>query len=352
MPFRILCEYPKEGPSPPRRRILGIRPTLGRGPSTARDIPTPAGSDGVNDKEGMLRDEKLWPLAAGLLASLMGTGCDSYSEYHPAYPDQARFAVSHLGAYSSRLGDELEKQGTQFQTQWKVAWEKTGEGYAVERRLDTLEGRGYHKLTLARELRLKDDIVEVLDTDGYPVAIRGYDSLSALLGAIPQEDRYRKKLLEDADTAVLKAEERDTWRLRKLLEPGRYLHGQSLPVEALNAKLETVSLDSAKFIGARYRNGRDCVEYEAYYHRTDSLPLLVEMFFFSAAPNRRFRTYAWEPATVQGTRHFSLDEDTGLPCFEFWNETTELLLKHPKADAEQAITVFRYEEDVYLKTGK
>ncbi len=306
----------------------------------------------MEDKESMLRDKRSRLPALGLLASLIWTGCDSYSEYHPEYPSQAHFSVSHLGAYSSRLGDELEKQGTQFQTLWKVDWEKTGQGFKATRRLDTLDGRGYHKLSLARELRLKDDIVEVLDENGYPVEIRGYDSLSALLRAIPQEERYRQKLLEDADTSILKAEERDTWRLRKLLEPGRYLHGQTLPVDGLNGKLETVTLDSAKFIGARFRNGRDCLEYEAYYHRTDSLPLLVEMFFFSASPNRRFRTYVWEPATVQGTRHFSLDEETGLPCFEFWNETTQFLLKHPKAKEEQqAITVFRYEEDVYLTDG-
>jgi hypothetical protein len=264
-----------------------------------------------------------------------------------------KFSVSHLGAFSSRLGeDALEKQGTQFQTEWSLSWEKTQDGYRTVRKLDTLEGRGYHKLTLARELRVKADIEEILDAQGHPLAIKGYDSLATILKAIPQEERYRNQLLEDADTTELNSQERDTWRLRKLLEPGRYLHGQSLSVDATNATLETVKLDSAKFIGARYRNGRDCLEYEAYYRRMDSLPLLVEMFFFTASPNRQFRTYSWKPTEIRGTRHFSIDEDTGLPCFEFWNETGEFILTHPKNSSEQAISIFRYEEDVYLLDEK
>jgi hypothetical protein len=89
------------------------------------------------------------------------------------------------------------------------------------------------------------------------------------------------------------------------------------------------------------------LEYDAYYHRTDSLPLLVEQFFYSSVPHRAWKHSIWNPGEVDGIWHFSLDRKTGLPCFESLSETGHIVLKDTAQKAEQPITLYRYEEDLY-----
>jgi hypothetical protein len=123
-----------------------------------------------------------------------------------------------------------------------------------------------------------------------------------------------------------------------------------MPLETadINSRLETLKLDSARFERTLLRMDRNCFEYKAYYHRSDSLPLLVEQFFHSGQKHRAWKKSVWKPGTVEGVWHFSMDGRTGLPCFETITETGRITLLKEDTKAEQPITLYRYEEDLYL----
>jgi len=285
-------------------------------------------------------------LILGIPGSMLLCQCRKV-DYQPLPPDDATLTVYHLGAYSSQLGEEKEVPGTLFQTRWKTRWKKEGDGVLVQRRLDSLYGKGYHKLSMPNELEKKADLDIELGSDRIPRRITGYDSLHAVLGRMPQRESYRKQLLLNSDTIRFQAQLRDLFRLRSLLPPGILTRETRIGVEDINQKLETLKLDSIHYQGTRPRLKLSCLEYEAYYHRVDSLPLLVEQFFFSTAKHRKWKKSSWDPGVVDGTWHFSVERSTGLPCFESITETGHILLKDKEEKTEQPITVFRYEEDIY-----
>ena len=280
--------------------------------------------------------------------------CQS-TEFRPALPDKASFKVHHLGTYSTKISgdDQKEVQGTLFQTRLAYQLEKQGSGWLLRRRLDTLIAKGYHKLSMPHELEKKVNIDIELDSSWVPVKITGYDSLSKVLARIDQKEDFKKQLLRSSDSAYFAAWTRDWWRMAGFLPRGAELTMyQKLPVDELNKTLETLKIDSARFDALRFRgtnadNKRNCLEYSLEYHRTDSLPLLVEQFFFSGIQNRKYRKYSWKPGLVKGTLQFSVQRDTGLPCFHARTEIGDITLEYKEDKAEVPIQLFRYEEDIY-----
>jgi len=271
-------------------------------------------------------------------------------DYQPVPPGSVALTVHHLGAYSSQIDDEeKEVQGTVFQTRWTVHYEKRGNGWSIQRRLDSLVGKGYHKFSMPNELEKKVNLDIELGDDGVPVRVTGYDSLHSILKRIEQRESYREQLLRMSDTVQFQALQRDAFRLRKLLQPGIHKRGDRLDVEAINKQLETMKLDSAVYQGDRPRLELRCLEFETYYHREDSLPLLVEQFFYSAPAHRKWKHSAWQQGKVDGMWHFSVERKTGLPCFESITESGHVVLKDTTDRDTLPISLYRYEEDLYTR---
>jgi hypothetical protein len=224
------------------------------------------------------------------MASLGVIQCERTAVFDPKPPDQARFRVSHLGTYSSKLDEEKEILGTIFETTVSWEWDRKAPGWVLQRRLDTLNAKGYHKFSMPHELEKKLELKLTLDAGMIPVGIEGYDSIHAVLGRIQQKEDFRKQLLASIDTAKYRAEWRDWWRLNAFLPRGIALEARKpLSVESINKTLETLQADSARFDGPRPRRKKTCLEYTLYYHRTDSLTLLMEQFYFSSIQNRKYR---------------------------------------------------------------
>jgi hypothetical protein len=281
-------------------------------------------------------------------------GCQS-TAFQPAFPDRATIHVTHAGNYSSKFAnEEKEFHGTQFQTNLTWHLERQGSGWLMKRRLDTLHARGYHKLSMPHEVEKKVNLDITLDSSRIPVRIDGYDSLAKVLGRIDQKEEFRKELLKAADTAFFSAWIRDWFRMLGFLPRGReFKMYERLPIEDLNKRLETLRIDSARYDAMRWRgvtNKRNCLEYTLEYHRTDSLPLLVEQFFFSNIQNRKYRKYSWKPGPVKGFLQFSVERDTGLPCFHSRSEVGDITLEYKPEKGEKAevpIQLIRYEEELY-----
>jgi hypothetical protein len=277
--------------------------------------------------------------------------------YQPAFPAQASFRVHHHGVYSSKFaGEERETPGTVFESRYSYAVEKDGAGWLVRRKLDSLSARGYHKLSMPNELEKKVAVEIALDSARNPVRVSGYDSLHKVLGRIEQKEEYRKQLLAGSDSAFFKAWTRDWWRLLDFLPRGmEFKMGQGLPVEKANERLETFRIDSARYDAMRVRGTsgglrKNCLEYTLYYHRTDSLPLLMEQFFFSNIDTRKYRKYSWKPGQVNGFLQFSVERETGLPCFHSRSEIGDMTLTYAqdKEDTSRvSIQLIRYEEDIF-----
>lgn len=290
----------------------------------------------------LLRAAALILLASGLMH------CERSAVYAPKTPDKAKFRVFHLGTYSSKLDEEKEIEGTIFQTTLSFELGRTGAGYSLKRKLDTMIARGYHKLSMPHELEKKIDLALSLDSGLIPQRIEGYDSLEPVLSRIQQKEEFRKQLLGASDTTAYKAAWCDWWRLERFLPTGEKLEArQALPVEAMNKNLETVHLDSARFDGPRPRLKLDCLDYTLYYHRTDSLALLMEQFFFSNIQNRKYRKYSWGPSVVKGILQYSVERGTGLPCFWSKSEVSDLDLQMKAEKASAPVHLYRYEEDIY-----
>jgi hypothetical protein len=286
--------------------------------------------------------------AALVLLALGLFRCERTAVYAPKAPDNARFRVFHLGTYSSKLDEEKEIEGTIFQTTLSYELGREGAGYALKRKLDTMVARGYHKLSMPHELEKKVPLTLHLDAGFLPTRIDGYDSLKPVLARIQQKEDYRKQLLLASDTAKYKSQWRDWWRLERFLPEGTKLEArQSLPVDAINKTLETLHIDSARFDGPRPRLKLDCLDYSLYYHRTDSLALLMEQFFFSNIQNRKYRKYGWGPSVVNGTLQYSVERKTGLPCFQSKSETSDLEMELKTDKAKAPVHLYRYEEDIY-----
>jgi len=274
--------------------------------------------------------------------------CERTAVYSPKTPDSAHFRVFHLGTYSSKLDEEKEIEGTIFQTTLSFDLQRAGAGFTLKRKLDTMVARGYHKLSMPHELEKKVDLTLTLDSGLIPVRIDGYDSLKPVLSRIQQKDDFRKQLLLASDPAKYKAEWRDWWRMERFLPTGVKLEAkQSLPVEGLNKGLETLHLDSARFDGPRPRLKLNCLDYSLYYHRTDSLSLLMEQFFFSNIQNRKYRKYTWGPSVIRGTLQYSVERQTGLPCFQSKSESSDLDLELKSEKTSVPVHLYRYEEDIY-----
>ena len=287
----------------------------------------------------------------GAALAVLLLGCQDRT-FTPAFPDQAAIRVTHAGNYSSKFADnEKEFHGTQFQTNLTWHLEKQGSGWVMKRRLDTLYARGYHKLSMPHEVEKKVNLDVTLDSSRIPVKIEGYDSLAKVLGRIDQKEEYRKQLLKSADTAYFSAWLRDWFRMLAFLPAGReFAMHEKLPVDDLNKRLETLKIDSARYDAMRWRgvsNKRNCLEYTLEYHRSDSLPLLVEQFFFSNIQNRKYRKYSWKPGTVKGFLQFSVERDSGLPCFHARSEIGDITLEYKPDKAEVPIQLIRYEEELY-----
>ncbi|MDQ3002621.1 MAG: hypothetical protein M3Y08_15330 [Fibrobacterota bacterium] len=274
--------------------------------------------------------------------------CERTAVYDPKSPDNAHYRVFHLGTYSTKLDEENEREGTIFQTTTSFDLEKQGSGWTLRRKLDTLMARGYHKFSMPHELEKKVALTIVLDSAFIPARIDGYDSLKAVLGRIQQKDDYRKQLLASTDTARYRVEWRDWWRMNNFLPKGVKLEAlKPLPVDAINKTLESLQLDSAFFQGPRPRLKKDCLDYTLYYHRTDSLVLLMEQFYFSSIQNRKFRKYSWGPSVIVGTLHWSVDRKTGLPCFQSRTEISEVSMELKEEKVKTPVHLYRYEEDLY-----
>jgi hypothetical protein len=287
-------------------------------------------------------------LTAAVLLAFGLSGCERTAVYAPKAPDSARFRVFHLGTYSSKLDEEKEIEGTIFQTTLSYQMAREGAGFALSRKLDTMVARGYHKLSMPHELEKKVELTLHLDSGFIPTRIDGYDSLKAVLSRIQQKEDYRKQLLQASDTAKYRAAWRDWWRLERFLPTGTKLEArQVLPVDAVNKSLETLHLDSARFDGPRPRLKLDCLDYSLYYHRTDSLALLMEQFFFSNIQNRKYRKYSWGPSVVNGTLQYSVERKTGLPCFQSKSEISDLEVELKADKAKAPVHLYRYEEDIY-----
>ena len=289
---------------------------------------------------------RLLPLFTAVLLLL---ACNKL-DYKPVLPQEAVLTVYHIGAYSSQMPeDEKEVQGTLFQTRWKLRYKKQGNGLLAHRQLDSLYGKGYHKNSMPNELEKKVTLDITLGPDGLPQKITGYDSLYSILSQIQQPEDYRKQLLKLSDSTFFQAEQKDLFRLRNFLPKGMLKRGTPLQVGDINSRLETVKLDSALYQGDNPRLELRCLEYEVYYHRADSLSLLVEQFFFSSSRNRKWKHSTWTPGRVDGIWHFSAERGTGLPCFESRSEIGRVTLKNPEDKSEQPVTLIRYEEDIYTR---
>ena len=274
--------------------------------------------------------------------------CELTTIYQPKRPDKAHIRVDHLGTYSTKLDEEKEVQGTIFQTTLSYDLEKQGSGWLLKRHLDTLIARGYHKFSMPHELEKKIDLIFSMDSSFFPTHIEGYDSLIPVLSRIEQKEDYKKQLLKGSDPGLYQAQSRDFWRMADLLPRGQKLEAKKpLSVKDLNSKLESFKVDSAQFNGPRPRLGKSCLDYTLYYHRTDSLPLLVEQFYFSALPNRKYRRYVHKPAIVLGQLQFSMDKKTGLPCFQSKTEMADMVMELKEEKAETPVHLYRYEEDIY-----
>jgi hypothetical protein len=285
---------------------------------------------------------------AAVLLALGLVHCERTAVYAPKTPDSAHFRVFHLGTYSSKLDEEKEIEGTIFQTTLSFDLQREGAGFTLKRKLDTMMARGYHKLSMPHELEKKVGLTFTLDSGLIPVRIDGYDSLKPVLSRIQQKDEFRKQLLQASDTAKYKAEWRDWWRMERFLPAGVKLEAkQILPVDGINKSLETLHLDSARFDGPRPRLKLDCLDYSLYYHRTDSLALLMEQFFFSNIQNRKYRKYSWGPSVIRGILQYSVERGTGLPCFQSKSESSDLTLELKSDKASAPVHLYRYEEDIY-----
>ncbi len=291
---------------------------------------------------GAARTAALLSLALGLF------DCERTAVYAPKAPDSAHFRVFHLGTYSSKLDEEKEVEGTIFQTTLAYDLEKQGPGWTLSRKLDTMVARGYHKLSMPHELEKKIELRLTLDSGFMPARIDGYDSLIPVLGRIQQREDFRKQLLAASDTARYRAEWRDWWRMERFLPRGIKLEArQPLSAEALNKTLETLHIDSARFDGPRPRLRKSCLDFTLNYHRTDSLSLLMEQFFFSNVQNRKYRKYTWGRSVISGVLQYSVETKTGLPCFQSKTESSDLTLELKAEKVETPIHLYRYEEDIY-----
>jgi hypothetical protein len=284
-------------------------------------------------------------------ASLGLIHCERSAVFDPKPMEPAKFRVYHLGTYSSKLDEEKEIEGTIFQTTLSFDLERKAPGWILRRKLDTLMARGYHKFSMPNELEKKIDLELAMDSAMNPVGFTGYDSLHAVLGRIQQKDEYRKQLLAGSDTAKYRAEWRDWWRLNHMLPRGVKLEGRTPlsagAVEAVNKTLETLKVDSGTFDGQRPRRKKNCLEYTLYYHRTDSLTLLMEQFYFSNIQNRKYRKYDWHASVVQGILQYSVQQANGMPCFYSKTESSDLTLRLKGEKAETPVHLYRYEEDIY-----
>ncbi len=287
-------------------------------------------------------------ITAIAFTSLNFIQCQNTSQFNPTRPDRAHFLVYHLGTYSSKIDEEKEIEGTIFQTTLNYQLDKKGGEWQLRRTCDSLFARGYHKYSMPHELEKKVPLEITLGADFIPNKISGYDSLKPILSRIQQKEEYRKQLLSSSDPEVYSAEIRDWWRMANFLPRGQPIQfKQSLSVTELNAKLETFKADSARFDGPRPRMKKSCLDYSLFYHRSDSLPLLVEQFYFSGFPNRKFRAFTHKLADVKGTLQFSVDEKTGLPCFHSKSEMAEMIFNNKEEKTDIPVHLFRYEEDLY-----
>lgn len=284
-----------------------------------------------------------------LCLSLALFACERTATFQPNPPDKAEFRIDHLGTYSSKLGgeDEKEIQGTIFQTTLSGTWEKQDGQFHLQRRLDTMIARGYHKASMPHELEKRISLETWLGPDLIPVRTKGYDSLKAIFSKVQPREDYRKQLLHASDTNAFKAWERDWWRTATFLPREKLEARTALKVDALNGKLETYKADSAHFDGPRPRLKKACLDFTVYYHRSDSLPLLMEQFFFSSVQNRKFRGQPWKPGRIQGFLQYSVERTTGLPCFHSRTEIADMVLEKKDDKPETPVQLYRYEEDIY-----
>lgn len=286
--------------------------------------------------------------AALVLSALGLIQCERTAVFDPKFPEKAEFRISRLATYSSKLDEEKEIQGTIFETTLSFRMERKGEGWVLRRSLDSMIAKGYHKFSMPHELEKKLSLELTMDADMMPVRIDGYDSLAAVLGRIQQKEEYRKQLLASIDTAKFRAEWRDWWRLNALLPRGVELEARTpLSVDAVNKTLETLKIDSARFDGPRPRRKKNCLEYTLYYHRTDSLTLLMEQFYFSSIQNRKYRKYDWNASVVNGVLQYSVEQSTGMPCFYAKTESSDLEMQLKGEKARMPVHLYRYEEDLY-----
>ncbi len=285
-------------------------------------------------------------LCAGLAVLL---GCEKTVRFSPQAPEKAEIHMSRLASFSSEREYGKEVLGTLFQT--SVLWnlEKEGEGYRLERRLDSMTAKGFHRNSMPEELEKKTNLTVFLGPDWIPSEVSGYDSLHLILSRLDhQKEDWKKQLLKSLDTSSFKTQMRDRWRLATLLPKDKeMLYPDTLPVGDINVKLETFQADSIRFFGPRLRLDKDCLDYTVYYTRHDSLPLQVEQFIGTARENRRFWRESWGKSIIHGSWQFSVDRKTGLTCFDAKNEDAEVVFKNEETKEETPVRLMRYEENIY-----
>ncbi len=280
---------------------------------------------------------------------LVVLGCENKVRFSPQAPETAEINMSRLASYSSEREVGKEVLGTLFQTSIHWNLHKEGDGFRLERRLDSMTAKGFHRNSLPDELEKRADLTVLLGPDWIPTQVSGYDSLPQILSRLDhQKEDWKKELLKSLDTAKFTQDMRDRWRLATLLPRDQDLiYPENLPVKEVNAKLESIQADSIRFFGPRLRLNRECLDYTVYYTRHDSLPLQVEQFIGTARENRRFWRESWGKSIIHGSWQFSVDRETGLTCFDAKNEDAEVVFTNEETKAETPVRLMRYEENIF-----
>ena len=285
--------------------------------------------------------------------------CEQKLEYNPPLPITGNYVIFEEFISSSRLEEvkeesHKEKTGTAFEIHTNVIISKNDSGVQIKWEPKEFLSNGWNKNLLAEIHQKRINLQVKFDTKGNLLEFSGFNKLPELLHNIKLPENLRHRLLDRMDTTFYKDLWLDRYTLSTLLEPGIYQRGQYLPVESINSRLKTIAADSVIVTGERNARNNPCIEYTVHYSKKGSFKLSLEEFIAVHKKNLisnksnwlisqlQIRTHNFmtnhsrygksakpglvDELPVKGTWRFSVDLDTGIPCYEFKKEEASVAL--------------------------
>jgi len=288
-----------------------------------------------------------------LPVSLMVISCGESStvDVHYDYTAPVSLEVIHSGTYSTAQGANGETVGTMTETYLLVTYGRDGDNQTQTQTLVMDKSKGYHKNSMPLELSYRVPQVTLTAIDNKVLSVRGNEMfVPKVVETLPIKEMFKRQLRDARYQLEFDRYEKQRWELSHLLK-GTYqsrANITSVLIQQGRLPIPSTPIDSVVTKGFHSIDGRNCVEYSAYYKAREPFPYFMwEQHAYGTDSGAVYKPFHADSANYDVDYAVDLDPQTGLPCQEREVKRGIFYISQPDTKEQATFKGFVTDENLY-----